>query len=217
MGRLAIAFGLGLVTAAVTGGTAAARPSYLDHDWRLEGGFGFRAGSQTVDGTHVDFGDPIVVEGGVRQNRLYVFGEYSIAEMTFPYSGNVQALGKANGATGLMQRVGATAQYSFSRAGERDGGIDLYAEGGVGWEHLQWDEGGVMTRPDLALGLGTNMWGAGRHKHGGLSMGVRVQLSPRNDVNAGAPSTCAGPCDYATPPSKWDRSILFDMTVHFGR
>ena len=98
--------------------------------------------------------------------------------------------------------------------GEKDVDSSVWAEAGVGVQHVTWDAGGVWTRPDLAFGVGTSMYGQGDHKHGGLTIGFRVTLARRD--NASGVPICAGPCDMATAPSGWDRSIMFDMTLLFG-
>ena len=91
---------------------------------------------------------------------------------------------------------------------------NVWAEAGIGFQHVAWDAGGVWTRPELSFGVGGTMFGRGDTKHGGMTAGFRVTLAPRN--NASGPSICAGPCDMATAPSGWDRSLTFDLTMIFG-
>jgi len=184
--------------------------------WRLEGGIGVRFGSFRVRGASTGTAIPGHLDVGLRKDRLFVFGEYSLMSLDVAYDANAGrgVLVPSHG-HGLVHRVGANVRYAFARTGERDFAADLYVEGGLGVQHFRWDAGGTWTRPDLALGLGWEMWGTGRRQHGGGSLGLRVTLAHRDDVD-GAPATCGGPCDTATPPTAWDRSFLFDLTVHFG-
>ena len=99
--------------------------------------------------------------------------------------------------------------------GESDGGLDFWGEAGLGVEHLRWDAGGTLTRPDLSLGIGATFIYLGRSRHSGITAGLRITIAPRTDDD-GAPPTCGGPCDTATPPASLDRSFLFDITVPFG-
>ena len=76
--------------------------------------------------------------------------------------------------------------------------------------------GGVWTRRDLALGVGVSVLSAEADHHMGASLGVRVLLAGRSDVTGDEPATCSGPCDRATGPTEIDRSIMVDLTFHFG-
>ncbi|HEY4243857.1 MAG TPA: hypothetical protein VGM88_28785 [Kofleriaceae bacterium] len=196
--------------------------------YRLEMGLGFRAGSQMVDGKSTGSVAPVQLEGGIRWWRLFAYGEYQFTSLTWPGNQATPTDGQAalqtGGGTaalppahGIEHRGSLNARYSFGRLGDlKDGFGDLYVEAGLGEEQFRWDGGGTLTRHDYSFGLGASAIGFGRHHHGGYSMGFRVVLAPRNDV-AGAPATCAGPCDTATPPTGWDRAFLFDMTAYFGR
>lgn len=210
-----------LVLAALAGPAAAEREpwkpkDYLSERWRLSGGIGVRFGSFLVDNVGTGTAIPGHLDLGWRKGRTYVFGEYSLMSLTLPED-ELVARGIALGgeARGLVHRLGGHARWSFSRVGCRDAGLDLHVEGGLGAQLIRWDGGGVWTRPDLALGLGATTWGAGRHEHGGFSVGLRIHLAPRRDVRG--PATCAGPCDYATRPTSIDRSFLFDMTIVLGK
>ncbi len=192
-------------------------PSHEDPDHRrLEGGFGVRFGSQLIDGRDVGTVTPIHVDAGMRLPNWLLYGEYDLMSFTWPttpvaLSGAAPVGGEA---TGLMQRVAGNARYAIGHVGEKDMDSNVWAEAGVGLQHVTWDAGGVWTRPDLSLGIGGSMFGLGDTKHGGMSAGFRVTLARRN--NASGPPICAGPCDMATAPSGWDRSITFDLTMLFG-
>ena len=196
---------------------SAAHADELTDTGRLEGGLGIRMGSMLVDNRSVGSVHPGHLDVGWRADRLFLYGEYELASLTYPITPQM-ARGDVDpgSGTGLAHRFTANARWSYGRLGENDGGADLWAELGAGFERIAWDAGGNWTRPQLALGLGLAMWGAGEHRHGGLSFALRVTLSRRNDVDR-APEVCGGPCDYATTPTGWDRAFLFDISLMFGR
>ncbi|MCW5806683.1 MAG: hypothetical protein KIT31_30240 [Deltaproteobacteria bacterium] len=193
--------------------------------WLLEGGVGFRIGSSLVHGIDVGTIKPAHLELGLRNGRLLLAAEYQFATVQLPDDAieqepiagatTVRNIGIGVG-RGLMHQVTPLARYSFGRVGESDAGSDLFIEAGLGLQQYRWDAGGVLTRLALSFGLGGSFWGLGRERHGGLAMGVRVTLSPRKD-NLHAPPACGGPCDHATTPTSLDRTILFDVTLMFGK
>jgi hypothetical protein len=61
------------------------------------------------------------------------------------------------------------------------------------------------------------MWAAEDNSHLAMSLGLRVLLAKRGDVGDDAPTACGGPCDAATGPTTFDRSIMFDVTIAVGR
>jgi len=191
---------------------------------RLEGAAGARFGSMMVDGKQVGTVVPGHLDLGMRWQRWLGYAEYDLNALTYPLAqapqGTAAALAATGDGKGLMHRLGANARYAFGRVGDYDradpGGAELWAELGAGVEYYVWDAGGTWTRPDLALGLGLTSYGSDDGLHGGLTLGLRVQLARRNDV-AHAPAACGGPCDGPTQPTGWDRSFLFDLTVLFGR
>lgn len=199
-----------------------ARDRDLYGRWRLSAGVGIRFGSFRINGAGTGTAIPFHLDLGLRKNRLFFFGSYDVLNVDIGPSSTAGIAPRGTSATdsgagsGLVQRIGANARYAVGRVGERDGGFDVWAEAGVGMQHLAWDAGGVWNRHDVALGIGGTMLGLGRHSHGGFSIGLRVLLAPRADVPTGAPAACGGPCDRATAPSGTDRSFMFDMTVPFG-
>jgi hypothetical protein len=186
--------------------------------WRLEGGMGVRVGSARLDSRDVSTVVPGFIEGGFRRDRLLLYGEYQLSGVSFPaQSGANVGQSLTHGSDGLQHRLGASARYAFARIGESDGNMEVYAEGGVGVEHVQWDAGGAWTRPDVSAGLGVAMWGFSEDKHGGISLGIRITIARRSDISGNEPAVCGGPCDVATTPTGYDRSFLFDAQFQFGR
>jgi hypothetical protein len=231
--RLVPAFALILATIAGTADTADARRYRRRADreeraksWLLEGGFGFRAGSMLVHGIDVGTVKPAHIEGGLRNGRLLLTGEYQFTTLQLPKDAlegepapgttTVRSNIGVGIGRGIMHQFTPLARYSFARVGEDDGGSDLFIEGGLGMQQYRWDAGGVITRPQLSFGIGGSFWGMGRERHGGLAIGLRVTLAPRKD-NLDAPPACGGPCDHATTPTHIDRTFLFDMTMMFGK
>jgi len=203
-----------------TAGTAAAdRRGNMGR--RFEGGVGARFGSFLVNNASTGANVQGHLDGGMRSDRWFVFGEYGLMSLDVPLGeiaarGGGDPLAVGNGRA-LMHRLGAHARYSFGRIGESDGGLDLYAEGGLGVQMIRWDAGGEWNRPDLSLGLGLAGFGFNGSRHGGLGVGLRMMFTPRSDLSEGAPVACGGPCDRSSAATRWDRSFLFDVTVTFGQ
>lgn len=191
---------------------------------RVYAAAGVRFGSFTINGDSSGTAIPFHLDLGVRRDRWLAFASYDVfgvtarvpslspAETAAARSPELSSLGDGSG---LAHRFGVAARYTLSRFGESDGGLDFWAEGGVGVEHLRWDAGGTLTRPDLSLGVGATVIFLGRTHHAGITIGLRVTIAPRNNAS-NAPPTCGGPCDTATAPASLDRSFLFDITVPFG-
>ena len=191
---------------------------------RIEGAVGVRFGSFTLNGDSSGAAIPFHLDLGLRRDRFLVYAGYDVMSVAthgpaFTTGGTAtmttstgQPLGDGSG---LAQRIGANARYVIGKVGESDGGFEIWGEGGIGAQHIAWDAGGTWTRPDVALGIGGTMVWLGDHKHGGVTIGLRVLLAPRNDTANRAP-TCGGPCDTATPPSSLDRSFMFEISVPFG-
>ena len=127
---------------------------------RAEGGLGVRFGSQFIDGRDVGTVTPFHVDAGVRTPSWLVYGSYDLMSFTWPTTPVALSGGSPAGeATGLMQRLGANARYAIGHVGEKDMDSNVWAEAGVGLQHVTWDAGGVWTRPDLSLGVGGSMFG----------------------------------------------------------
>jgi hypothetical protein len=208
-----------IVTAIVMAG-GVAHADRLDDRWRLEGGLGMREGSFLVN-NHAAGDDDDVIGGhatiGARKARWSGYAEYGLIGIDFGKSETAAlAATSTDVGSGLMHRLGANARYAFGRIGGGYHASELYVESGLGIQHYRWDAGGHWTRPDFAFGVGgTSMFGGGQ-RHAGLSVGLRVLLSRRDDVASNAPAACGGPCNVATQPTGIDRSFMLDMTLHFG-
>jgi hypothetical protein len=181
---------------------------------------GVRFGNFTINGDSSGTAIPFHIDAGVRRSRWVVFASYDVlgvsADVPAPDdpARTTSSVPTGDG-SGLAHRLGATARYSVGRFGETDGGLELWTEGGIGVQHLRWDAGGTLTRPDVGFGVGMTVIYLGREHHTGGTIGLHVMLSPRNDTSNTAPA-CGGPCDTATPPSSLDRGFLFDITLPFG-
>jgi hypothetical protein len=207
---------LALLTLA-TGTAAADRRGNMGT--RLEGAIGARFGSYLVNNVSTGSNVQGHLDGGVRNDRWFVYAEYGLMSLDVPLA-EIAARGGGTLSVGngraLMHRIGGHARYSYGRIGESDGGFDLYAEAGLGMQRIQWDTGGEWNRPDLSLGLGLAGFGFNKNRHGGLGVGLRMMFTPRTDVEGAMPA-CGGPCDKASAPAGWDRSFLFDISVSFGK
>ncbi|MEZ4399629.1 MAG: hypothetical protein R3B06_06405 [Kofleriaceae bacterium] len=218
------------VTAAVTCGLAATAATvradcYSDdcrdareRAWakpRFEGGFGLLAGSYTVATVH-GAGVGLHVDGGVRLNRLALLGEYdflSVGESSYDNPAPVR---------GVLHRLGANARYSLASFGGRNVPLrgDIWIEGGVGNQLVQWHGGGELSRRDLAFGVGGQMTariGGDRHpNYLGFYYAFRG-LVARDPFPSKDMPTCAGPCDTPTGPSSWDTGAFFNVGLVFSR
>ena len=189
-----------------------------DREWsrpRFEGGFGLLAGSYTVSSVHGG-GVGLHVDGGVRMGRLALLGEYdflSVGQDAYTYEDPIR---------GVLHRVGANARYSVAAFGGRAVPIrgDIWLEGGVGSQLVQWNGGGELSRRDLAFGVGGQMTvriaGGKRPNYLGFYYAFRGLLARDPFPNKDMP-TCAGPCDTPTGPSAWDTGAFFNFGVVFSR
>jgi hypothetical protein len=188
-----------------------------DERIRLEGGLGVRWVDMILVNQDVDAGHQGHLDVGVRRDRWLVYGEYDLMQLTYkgpPIEVGERGTETVNG-RGLLHRLGGNVRYTVGRIGNsHDGGLDLYGELGGGIEHFVWDIGGVLTRPDLAIGVGTQALALDDHQFGGISLGFRAVLA-RHDAHGAL--ACGGPCDRATAPTGWDRSFMFDLTLLFGK
>lgn len=196
--------------------TSVARAEYvaeLDQRWRLENSYGFRTGSFLVNNIdmaklqgHVDL--------GLRRGRWATYAEYSLTELGIEE--DVLARGVVGPSSGLVHRFGTNVRYAYARHTFGRTSLEVFADAGVGLQHIRWDAGGHWTRPDVSLGVGTSTWSGGNRKHFGSTLGLRILLSRRSDVPDNAPVACGGPCDMATRPTGIDRSFMMDFALHFG-
>jgi hypothetical protein len=203
---------------------SAADTSRLDDRWRFEGAVGLRIGSFLINNAPATPGDDASdtmgghVAVGLRRARWLLFTEYEL----FSISGDTVAVAERGDASvgfgsGVVHRLGAHARHAFARMNDDEISFEVYLDGGLGVQHFRWDDGGYWTRPDISLGFGFTFWGAERRAHGAISAGVRILLAKRGDVGDGAPAACGGPCEAPTGPTTFDRSIMVDVTLAFGR
>jgi len=192
------------------------RPSIdYERDWRWQADVALGFGSAVVDGVGVANWPQLAVTAGSHFARLSVLGEYSLGAEHYsaPASG-VIAMGSvpARDTDGVVHRFGAVARYAFVHGiVDTDGGSqlggDIWLQGDFGEELTRWDEGGLLARPYLGVGLGIQgaLRGSPHHRHA-LFMALRMQIARRSDLG-GAGATCSAPCTEATPPEAWsDRS-----------
>lgn len=175
---------------------------------RVELDIGIMTGGLDLGTTNAD-ATGIALSGGLR------FGELSLLAEFNHFS--VQA-----SESGTMNRVGAVARYSIVPLGDEKSFAtgDLWVEAGAGWEHLNWRRGGVLNRPDIALGFG---WQGNfvldeksdHPRYFGPFFALRALVAPGPDSDEEA--VCGGPCDRATPPSPTDVSLMFHAGINWGR
>jgi len=175
---------------------------------RLEFDVGMLVGGINMGTTHAD-ATGLAINTGVR------FGEFSIL-------GELNYFGVRAEERGTMTRVGLTTRYSLVPLGDPKSFVtsDLWLEGGVGWEHVSWRSGGVLDRPDLALGFGwqTNFVMDKHSDHPrylGPYFALRTLIGQGPETNDEA--TCGGPCDRATAPASTDVSFMFHVGINWGR
>nr|HEX4317181.1 hypothetical protein [Kofleriaceae bacterium] len=124
---------------------------------------------------------------------------------------------------GRGERAAALARYTFVSA-DPDGSLiaALWGEAGAGYEHVAWNTGGVLDRPDaeLAVGLDVGMHRdrdrSQRSRRVGYFMDIRSWIGEGPAV-AGAMPSCGGPCTMATTPPRTDISMFFEFGVLWGR
>jgi hypothetical protein len=212
-----------LALAATTAGTASA--DCWDSDckdararaWnkpRFEGAFGLLAGGYSV-GTVGGAAVGMHFDGGLRSGRLALLGEYDYL------SHGQSSYDHDNPIRGDLHRLGANLRYSIAAFGGRDVPIrgDIWVEGGVGNQLVQWHGGGELSRRDLSFGAGGQMTvrvGKEKPKYVGFYYAFRGLIA-RDPTPKPGPPMCAGPCDYPTGPSPWDMGAFFNFGVVFSR
>jgi len=200
---------------AIAGGELSPAPAPSDRgERRLDGRVGFMVGGADVgdaDGRSFGFHGQL----GYRVNDVTLFGEldyYSVGDSP----------GEAMTRSGRTTRYGLTARYSLLHTDPHSGPIggDWWVEAGAGYERVTWKQGGVLRRPDLALGFGIELdgrpgWRSSTPRHAGWYLGFRSVLARAPE--SALPSTCGGPCTEATKPSRNDVSLYFIVGLHWGR
>ena len=186
-------------------------------DLRLEGDVGALIGAMGI-GPISGFAGGLYAEGGVRRDRLALYGEYellSVGQSPTGYNDNRDPV------RGYMQRVGADVRYSFARFGGGHVPVrgDIWLSVGAGGEVIQWYDGGRLHRRDLSLGFGSQATFRIGHEHPhylGFHYAVKAFIAHAPGQKNEDP-TCAGPCDEPTPPVPYDTGIFFDFGIVFGK
>lgn len=167
-----------------------------------------------------DVGDVTGPSGGVHASLGYRLGVITVmGEYDYLHVGDASTDRLSR--DGNTSRGGATVRYELADVAKADSplGLQFWVEGGVGIEHLSWQRGGVLDRPDLALGVGFELDGRGwkqpRPRHFGAYFAFRALLARAPEMDA--PAMCEGPCTDATKPSRNDTSFYFHFGLHWGR
>ena len=140
------------------------------------------------------------------------------------------AVGRDDSASrGSLSRIGATARYSLirtktlphNRRKHSAASGDVWFESGLGISRLTWESGGVLTRPDLAFGIGAQLdkvidRRADRPRLFGPYVAFRAHVA-RSPVEASGMPTCGGPCDKPTHPSRNNVGLFFHFGFNWGR
>jgi hypothetical protein len=166
-----------------------------------------------------DVGDSRGFSGGLHAAVGLRRGDHgALAELQYASVGD--NLGNLAPRRGRVTRTALLGRWNVL-SGSPDGPVsgDLWIEGGVGYEHVMWNQGGVMDRGFVALGFGSELDArpspAGKRRHVGPYIGFRTQLA-RGPQSTAMP-TCGGPCTRATRPSSLDASLYVVFGVHTGR
>lgn len=110
---------------------------------------------------------------------------------------------------GWTGRAGVNARYILGTANIAvDFGIQGWAQIGVGVHAIQWDRGGRLVRPDVAVGIGFSEVLGRRFA---LDVGLVVAIGHTGD-GPGVP-TCAGPCDERTAPVREDVELIDHFAI----
>ena len=168
-----------------------------------------------------DVGDADGFSIGFAGGLGYRIGDVSLRG-TFDYYRVGDGSDEAMQRRGRATRLGGAARYSFANTGaDNTVAFDFWGEAGLGYEHVDWRQGGVLDRPSVELAIGFDMGGRGdpdrngRRHEAGYYMAFRTLLAEAPPVS-GAMATCGGPCDAATTPSRTDITMFADFGLHFG-
>lgn len=199
----------------------------FDHTLHWQAEPGLRVGGLRLDGQTVgSVGASLMF--GARLGRVMLVADLS--EMNASSSAGdspSSALGASAtqpGSGGTMDRVGGALRVYIAREVLASDMLigDGWVTVGAGRETFTWDGGGVLSRGDAMVGLGGTFglhggtWHADERRWwGGMTCALYLVYAKR--VDGIQPVACAGPCDMATRPSSYDRSIVFDTSIPFGK
>lgn len=200
-------------TAAAQTTIATDAPAAPPRDRRIETRVGLEIGG-------ADVGDVTGPSTGVHASLGYRLGVATVMA-EYDYFGVGDAATDVVDRDGRMSRGGAVVRYQLADVAKPGSplGLEFWVEGGAGAERIAWQRGGVLYRPDLALGFGFELDGRGwrqpRPRHFGAYLALRAILARAPETDE--PSMCEGPCTVATPPSRNDVSLYFHFGLHWGR
>jgi hypothetical protein len=188
--------------------------------WQLEPAL--RMGPVRLDGQSVGF-IGAAVDLGVRYDHLAIAIDLAEMEVTSTSSPlDTRGAVSSSGSDGTMDRIAAMLRYDALRTLDTDMVADAWIAAGVGRELFEWDSGGYLARTDVAISIGAvlGMHGSDwqrdqRRWWGGTGVALSIVYARRDDGLQ--PIACGGPCDVATRPSGYDRSIWVDWTFPFGK
>lgn len=177
----------------------------------LVGGFAVGPIGGTAVGLHLDIGR--------QMGQLKLMGEYNfmgIGESSYEIEDPVR---------GVLHRGGLIARYNFAEIG---GGRrtplqgSFWLEAGLGREHIQWNEGGVLSRDDVALGFGAQLnvligRDSPKPKTFSIYYAFKALIAKSPTKDQMGPVTCGGPCDEPTAPSPYDAGFFFNLGLSWGR
>lgn len=179
-------------------------------DKYLKVDFGMVAGSQKIGpmdgstmGMHLDVARVM--------GRTQIMLEYQLLHLADGGEYHAESAGE-----GIIQRVGATLRFALQRKqiGNCCFNTSFFVEAGFGRQFVFWNEGGRLTRDDLAVGLAFDATGTGR-KRRGMTYAFRATLA-ENEAADSAPSVCGGPCDSPSKPPRFDIGLMFMITIAIG-
>jgi hypothetical protein len=167
-----------------------------------------------------DIGDVTGPSSGLYATAGYRWGDATMmVEYDYLHVGDAES--DATDRDGRMSRGSANLRWTMADVARRGApvGLEFWLEGGAGVERVSWDHGGLLYRPDLALGFGLDLDGRGwrephpRHFGAFLAFRALVARAPETD----GPAMCEGPCTIATAPSRNDVGLYFLFGLHWGR
>lgn len=95
--------------------------------------------------------------------------------------------------------------------GEIGFGGDMVVDAGVGREWTRWDGGGALERSVVTLGLG----GSVIFDHHAVRYGFRFLIARAPDPGK-IPAACDGPCEVLTRTRPYDKTMVMELSWHFG-
>lgn len=165
----------------------------------------------TAVGMHVD--------AGWTRGSLMLYGEYDLLSI-----GETALAADEKVIRGLEHRLGGNARLTVM---DWNGGRDvplggrLWVEGGLGRQLIHWNDGGILRRNDLAIGLGAQLdvllnKRAPTPQRFALYYALKMTIAEAPGAAERAP-TCAGPCDEPSGPQPFDLGVFFNLGLSWAR